>query len=72
MLSTLRYDVTGSALGAQHTIAVGTPVRVTRYGVVQPWAVEVFRHDRNGTYRLRFVDTDTYVTAHADEVEPLA
>jgi len=72
MLSTLRYDIDGSAIGAHHDIPVGTPVRVTRGGVVQAWDVVVFRHDRNGTYRLRFVEAGTYVTAHADEVEALA
>lgn len=66
------YDATGSALDAQHTIPVGTPVRVTRGGTVQPWAnVVVHRHDRNGTYRLRFTDNDTFVTVHADELEAI-
>jgi len=67
----VRYDVTGSAIGARHEIPVGAPVRVTRAGVVQAWDVVVHRHDRNGTYRLRFPASDTYVTAHADEVEAL-
>lgn len=66
------FDIDGSARGAVHTIPLGTPVRVTRGGVVQPWRVEVFRHDRNGTYRLLDRETMTYVTAHGDEVEPLA
>jgi len=65
------FDIDGSARGAVHSIPVGTPVRVTREGVVQPWAVVVFRHDRNGTYRLHFPANDTYVTAHAAEVEAI-
>ena len=70
MPSTLRYDVTGSALDAAHTIPVGAFVRVTKHGTVQPWAdVVVHRHDRNGSYRLRFLANDTFVTAHADELE---
>lgn len=64
------FDPTGSAVNASHAIPVGTPVIVTRGGVVQPWeGVTVFRHDRNGTYRLRFPN-DTYVTVHADEIRP--
>jgi hypothetical protein len=55
-----------------HAIAIGTPVRVTRNGVVQPWNTIVYRHDRNGTYRLRFPENDTFVTVHADEIAPLA
>lgn len=72
MLSNSRYDFTGSAVNAEHAIAVGTPVRVTKYGTVQPWDVVVARHERNGSYRLHFPASDTYVTAHGDEVEPLA
>lgn len=69
-MAPIAFDATGSALNAGHELALGTPVRVTRGGTVQPWAnVVVHRHDRNGTYRLRFLDNDTFVTAHADEVE---
>lgn len=69
MLSSFTFDIDGSAINARHDIPIGTPVRVTREGVVQKWNVVVHRHDRNGTYRLRCVETDTFVTAHADEVE---
>lgn len=54
-----------------HTIPVGTPVTVTRQGVLQPWNVVVHRHDRNGCYRLHDADTDTYVTVTAGEIAPL-
>ncbi|MFE6966894.1 hypothetical protein ACFVAJ_17420 [Agromyces sp. NPDC057679] len=51
-----------------HIIPIGAHVQVCRQGVVQPWKVTVFRHDRNRTYRLHFADTDTYVTAHEEEL----
>ena len=52
-----------------HLIPIGTPVTVTRSGVVQPWrGMVVFRHDRNGTYRLHDTETDTYVTVTASEI----
>lgn len=65
------FDIDGSARGAEHTIPVGTPVIVTRGGVVQPWAdAVILRHDRNGTYRLHFTETDTYTTVHSGEIAP--
>ncbi|WP_159599899.1 hypothetical protein [Agromyces humi] len=55
-----------------HTIPLGTPVTVTKQGVLQPWeGVTVFRHDRNRTYRLHFPN-DTYVTAHENELTVIA
>lgn len=66
----IRYDVTGSAIDARHDIPVGAPVQVTRGGVVQPWTCVVHRHDRNGTYRLRF-ENGTYVTVQNYEAAAL-
>lgn len=71
--TTLAYDVDGSARGASHDIPVGARVEVTIAGVPQ-WrdqVVRVFRHDRNGTYRLAFSD-GTYVTRYAAEVVMIA
>lgn len=69
-MAPIAFDATGSALNAGHVIPLGASVRVTKFGTVQPWAnVVVHRHDRNGTYRLRFTDNDTFVSAHADELE---
>ena len=65
----LKHDVAGSVVGApRHRFPIGAPVSVTRWGVRQPWAVTVFRHDRNLTYRLHAAASDTYVTAHEDEL----
>lgn len=50
-----------------HAIPLGAPVIVTRDGVRQSWRVTVFRHDRNGAYRLAFPD-GTYVTAYPSEL----
>lgn len=68
MVTTLPYSVDGSTLVGGHAIPIGTSVRVTRCGVVQDWDVQVIRHDRNRTYRLRFTN-DTFVTAHEWELE---
>jgi len=62
-------DTTDSTAPRTHTIAVGTPVTVTRGGVVQPWGTLVIHaHTRNGSYRLHDTDSDTYVTVTAGEL----
>lgn len=66
-----RVDATGATAVGGHVVPVGTKVLVKRDGIIQSWAVTVFRHDRNRTYRLHFADTDTYVTAHEGELIPL-
>jgi hypothetical protein len=50
-----------------HVHPVGTVVELWRDGVHQQDAV-VFRHDRNGTYRLEHQPTKTYVTAYLEEL----
>jgi hypothetical protein len=50
-----------------HVHPVGTHVELWRDGVHQQDAV-VFRHDRNGTYRLEHAATKTYVTAYPEEL----
>lgn len=56
-----------------HRIPLGSHVVVSLLGVPQHWGeVVVIRHDRNVTYRLHCVDSDTYVTAHEADVTALA
>lgn len=50
-----------------HVHPVGTHVELWRDGVHQQDAV-VFRHDRNGTYRLEHQPSKTYVTAYGHEL----
>jgi hypothetical protein len=50
-----------------HAFAVGTHVELWRDGVHQQDAV-IFRHDRNGTYRLLHEATRTYVSAYPSEL----
>lgn len=51
-----------------HALPVGTAVELWRDGVFQQDAV-VFRHDRNGTYRLLHEASQTYVTAYPEELK---
>jgi hypothetical protein len=51
-----------------HALALGAHVELWRDGVHQQDAV-VFRHDRNGTYRLLHEATSTYVTAYPNELK---
>ena len=54
-------------MSVPHVHAVGTHVELWKDGVHQQDAV-VFRHDRNGTYRLEHQPTKTYVTAQLHEL----
>lgn len=64
--------MTANQTTSKHSIPVGAHVEVTRGGVLEPWGeTVVHRHDRNGTYRLRFPANDTYVTVTASELREM-